>query len=114
MKEDPDDSEWTTCEAVPVRRAEVRPVGADAHRPVDGGAGGGRGWRRPHDDRDVEAGRPRWGDRRVGGVTAGSTPDTAAENAELARLRGEVDRLQGAIVEQAIELAALRGKAAWG
>jgi len=36
------------------------------------------------------------------------------ENAELARLRGEVDRLQGAIVEQAIELAALRGKAAWG
>jgi transposase len=36
------------------------------------------------------------------------------ESAELARLRGEVDRLQGAIVEQAIELAALRGKAAWG
>jgi len=36
------------------------------------------------------------------------------ENAELARLRGEVDRLSGAIVEQAIELAALRGKAAWG
>ena len=39
---------------------------------------------------------------------------SAAENAELVRLRGEVDRLQGAIVEQAIELAALRGKAAWG
>jgi transposase len=36
------------------------------------------------------------------------------ENAELAGLRGEVARLQGAIVEQAIELAALRGKAAWG
>jgi hypothetical protein len=30
------------------------------------------------------------------------------------RLRGEVDRLQGAIVEQAIELAALRGKSGWG
>jgi transposase len=39
---------------------------------------------------------------------------TAGENAELARLRGEVDRLQSAIVEQAIELAALRGKASWG
>ena len=38
----------------------------------------------------------------------------AGENAELARLRGEVDRLQTAIVEQAIELAALRGKAGWG
>ena len=39
---------------------------------------------------------------------------TAGENAELARLRGEVDRLSGAIVEQAIELAALRGKSVWG
>jgi transposase len=39
---------------------------------------------------------------------------TAGENAELVRLRGEVDRLSAAIVEQAIELAALRGKAAWG
>lgn len=35
---------------------------------------------------------------------------TAGESSELARLRGEVDRLCGAIVEQAIELAALRGK----
>lgn len=39
---------------------------------------------------------------------------TAGESAELARLRGEVDRLSGAVVEQAVELAALRGKAAWG
>lgn len=39
---------------------------------------------------------------------------TAGENAELARLRGEIERLSGAVVEQAIELAALRGKAAWG
>ena len=36
------------------------------------------------------------------------------ENAELARLRSEVDRLQGAIVEQVIELTALRGKSGWG
>ena len=35
-------------------------------------------------------------------------------NAELARMRGEVGRLIAAIVEQAIELAALRGKVAWG
>jgi transposase-like protein len=38
----------------------------------------------------------------------------ASESAELARLRGEIDRLSGAVVEQAIELAALRGRAAWG
>lgn len=44
----------------------------------------------------------------------GRRQHTAGENAELARLRGEVDRLSTAIVEQAIELAALRGKAAWG
>lgn len=39
---------------------------------------------------------------------------TRAEAAELAGLRAEVDRLSATIVEQAIELAALRGKAAWG
>jgi hypothetical protein len=44
----------------------------------------------------------------------GRRQHSAGESAELARLRGEVDRLQGAIVEQAIELAALRGKVAWG
>jgi hypothetical protein len=44
----------------------------------------------------------------------GRRQHTAAENGELMRLRGEVDRLSTAIVEQAIELAALRGKAGWG
>jgi transposase len=37
-----------------------------------------------------------------------------AEASELAGLRAEVDRLSATVVEQAIELAALRGKAAWG
>jgi transposase len=36
------------------------------------------------------------------------------EASEIAKLRAEVTRLQDTIVEQAIELAALRGKAAWG
>src|ERR671910_3894868 len=40
----------------------------------------------------------------------GRRAHSAAGNAELIRLRDEVDRLQGAVVEQAIELAALRGK----
>jgi hypothetical protein len=44
----------------------------------------------------------------------GRRQHSAAENAELVRLRGEVDRLSTAIVEQAIELAALRGKSGWG
>lgn len=37
-----------------------------------------------------------------------------AEASELAGLRAEVDRLSATVVEQAIELAALRGKASWG
>jgi transposase-like protein len=36
------------------------------------------------------------------------------EQTEIARLTAEVTRLQATIVEQAVELAALRGKAAWG
>lgn len=38
----------------------------------------------------------------------------AAEVTELAQLRAENARLQATVVEQAIELVALRGKAAWG
>ena len=37
-----------------------------------------------------------------------------AEQTETARLQHEIDRLTATIVEQAIELAVLRGKAAWG
>ncbi len=36
------------------------------------------------------------------------------DDSEAARLRAEVARLQDVIVEQAIELTVLRGKAAWG
>ena len=39
---------------------------------------------------------------------------SAAEVSEAAGLRAEIDRLSATIVEQAIELAALRGKAGWG
>ena len=39
---------------------------------------------------------------------------SSAERSELAGLNAEVSRLQNTIVEQAIELAALRGKASWG
>ena len=44
----------------------------------------------------------------------GRAKHSRAEATELARMRAEVDRLSATIVEQAIELAALRGKAAWG
>ena len=37
-----------------------------------------------------------------------------AEQSENLRLRAEIERLSATIVEQAIELAALRGKASWG
>jgi transposase len=41
-------------------------------------------------------------------------PRDAREASELARLQAENARLQATIVEQAIELVALRGKSAWG
>jgi transposase len=44
-------------------------------------------------------GRPRQSRREVG---------------EVAALRAEVDRLERTVVEQAIELAVLRGKSGWG
>ena len=37
-----------------------------------------------------------------------------AEQTEIARLQHEIGRLTTTIVEQAVELAVLRGKAAWG
>lgn len=46
--------------------------------------------------------------------TPGRRRQTTAEASEVARLKAEVERLQGTIVEQAVELAVLRGKAAWG
>lgn len=44
----------------------------------------------------------------------GRPKQSRAEATELARMRAEIERLSATIVEQAIELAALRGKAAWG
>jgi transposase-like protein len=41
-------------------------------------------------------------------------PRDAREASEVARLQAENARLSATIVEQAIELAALRGKSAWG
>jgi transposase len=44
----------------------------------------------------------------------GRPKQSTAERTELAELRAEVQRLQLTVIEQAIELAALRGKASWG
>jgi transposase-like protein len=43
----------------------------------------------------------------------GRARQNRAELSEVARLKAEVERLSSVIVEQAIELAALRGKASW-
>ncbi len=45
---------------------------------------------------------------------AGRAKKDRAELSEIAGLRAEIARLSATIVEQAIELAALRGKASWG
>ena len=44
----------------------------------------------------------------------GRPKTSRAEAGELAGLRAEVARLSATVVEQAIELAALRGKGSWG
>ena len=44
----------------------------------------------------------------------GRRKQSLQEASELAKLRAEVDRLGAVIIEQAIELAALRGKTSWG
>jgi transposase len=36
------------------------------------------------------------------------------EASELAKLRAEVDRLGSVVIDQAVELAVLRGKSSWG
>jgi len=41
-------------------------------------------------------------------------PKASPEAAELAELRVEVERLGAVVIDQAIELALLRGKASWG
>ena len=41
-------------------------------------------------------------------------PKQSTAERELAELSAEVRRLQETIIEQAVELAALRGKASWG
>ena len=56
---------------------------------------------------------------RDGAITAlsarpGRPKASKAERTEVASLRAEVDRLQTTVIEQTIELAALRGKAGWG
>jgi transposase-like protein len=56
-------------------------------------------------------------DGAIAALTAavpGRRKQTAAEASEVAKLRAEVDRLGGVIIEQAVELAVLRGKSSWG
>jgi len=56
-------------------------------------------------------------DGAIAALTAsrpGRRRHSAREEPELVKLKAEVDRLGGVIIEQAIELAALRGKTSWG
>lgn len=55
-------------------------------------------------------------DSAIAGLSAskpGRSKKTTAERSEIAGLNREVERLQSTIVEQAVELALLRGKAGW-
>jgi hypothetical protein len=102
-----------SSEAVFVRGTEVRLVGSDAVRQITQGRrqpkrGGSQG---DHPD-------PR---RHRDGVIAAlhaSKPGKPAQSREelsrIAGLEAEVARLQTTVVEQAVELAVLRGKSGWG
>jgi transposase len=54
-------------------------------------------------------------DGAIAGLSArpGRPKVSSAEASELAKLRAEVDRLGGVVIDQAIELATLRGKTSW-
>lgn len=47
-------------------------------------------------------------------VRPGRPKTSPGEASELAKLRAEVDRLGAVVIDQAVELAALRGKTSWG
>jgi transposase len=56
-------------------------------------------------------------DGAIAALTAsspGRRRQVAPEASEVAKLKAEVDRLGGVIIEQAVELAVLRGKTSWG
>lgn len=56
-------------------------------------------------------------DGAIAALTAsspGRRRKVAPEVSEVAKLKAEVDRLGGVIIEQAVELAVLRGKTSWG
>lgn len=44
----------------------------------------------------------------------GRRKHSGREASEVAKLKAEIDRLGGVIIEQAVELAVLRGKTSWG
>ena len=50
----------------------------------------------------------------LGSSKPGRPRQSRAEAAEAAALRAEVERLGRTVVEQAVELAVLRGRAGWG
>lgn len=59
-------------------------------------------------------------DARGGAIAAlqasvpGRPKASAAERSEAAKLQAEIDRLGQVVIDQAVELAALRGKTSWG
>jgi len=44
----------------------------------------------------------------------GQAKASSQELSELAKLRAEIDRLGAVVIDQAVELAVLRGKSSWG
>ena len=109
-----DDVDTAEAEADADSRAEVRLVGADADGQItvaDAAAEAGvdrsvitrlRAVARDGAIAALQASRP------------GRPRRSRQEATEAAALRAEVDRLQATIVEQAVELAVLRGKSHWG
>jgi hypothetical protein len=47
-------------------------------------------------------------------VKAGRPKSDPKERSETQRLAAEIERFQSTVIEQAVELAVLRGKSAWG
>ena len=101
-------------EAVSYSRTEIRPVGADTHRPDHPVRRGGRS---RVDRITIATLRKVARDGAISALQAarpGQGKMSAEEASEAAKLRAEVDRLGAVVIDQAVELAVLRGKSSWG
>ncbi len=109
-----DSDRYTTCEdSFSERRAKIRVVAANVEwADHDRGSGPAGSCRQVHGMAIRKTARD---DAIMAlSVKPAKRKTDPKERSENQRLQAEVERLQSTVIEQAVELAVLRGKSAWG